>query len=111
MPGAVRTPIGPDARLPTRRALDERLFVRWPGAYAAFSRAFLLLPPRARLRRAQLRRAALSGWAAWARGDLDLMLVRYAPDCHVESLREMVAAGMRSAYHGHAGLRELAADL
>jgi ketosteroid isomerase-like protein len=110
MAGVVRTPIGPDARLPTRRTLDERLIVRWPWVYAALTRAVLLLPPRALLRRALLRRAAVSGWAAWARGDLDLMLVRYAPDCHVEVLREMVAIGMRNAYQGHAGLREAAAD-
>jgi hypothetical protein len=53
----------------------------------------------------------LSGWAAWTRDDLDLMLVRYAPDCDFEPFRELVAAGMRSSYHGHAGLREIAADL
>src|SRR2546423_413042 len=110
MAGAVRTPVDADVRLPTRRTLDERLIVRWPAVYAAFSRAVLLLPPRSRLRRSVLRRAALSGWAAWARGDLDLMLVRYAPDCDVEVLRELVAIGMRKVYHGHAGLREAAAD-
>src|SRR5207248_10384688 len=76
-----RTPIVPDARLPTRRTLDERLFVRWPGAYAAFSRASLLLPPRSRLRRALLRRATLSGWAAWARDRKSTRL----NSCHRES--------------------------
>src|SRR3989442_8609853 len=98
MAGVVRTPIGPDARLPTRRTLDERLFVRWPGAYAAFTRAALLLSPRSRLRRALLRRAVLSAWASWAHGDLGLNLVRYAPDCHIEPIRELVAVGMRSSY-------------
>jgi ketosteroid isomerase-like protein len=111
MAGAVRTPIGPDARLPTRRSLDERLYVRWPGIYAALSRAVLRLPPRSRLRRALLRRAVLSGWASWARGDLDLNLVGYAPDCHLEPFRELLAVGMRSSYEGHAGRRELAADV
>jgi ketosteroid isomerase-like protein len=54
----------------------------------------------------------LSGWAAWSRGDYDLMLVRYAPDCQVEPYRAMVGVGgMRTSYDGHAGLRELAADL
>jgi ketosteroid isomerase-like protein len=110
MAGAVRTPIGPNARLPTRRSLDERLFVRWPVAYAALSRAVLRLPPRSLLRRALLRRTVLSGWGAWVRGDLDLMLVRYAPDYRFEPLHEIVAAGMRDSYHGHAGLREVVAD-
>ena len=111
MAEAVRTPIGPEARLPTRRTLDERFFVRWPGAYAGFARALTRLPPRSRLRRALLRRTALSGWAAWDRGDLDLALVRYAPDYRFEPLHEIVAAGMRDSYHGHVGLREWAADM
>jgi ketosteroid isomerase-like protein len=111
MAGAVRTPTGPGARLPTRRTLDERFFVRWPGAYAALSRAAQLLSPRSRLRRALLRRSILSGWAAWTREDLDLMLVRYAPHFQLEIPREWVAAGMRSTYQGHAGLREWAADM
>ena len=110
MAGAVRTPIGPNARVPTRRSLDERLFVRWPVAYAALSRAVLRLPPRSLLRRALLRRTVLSGWGAWARGDLDLLLVRYAPDVRLEPLHEIVAAGMRDSYHGHAGVREVTAD-
>src|SRR3989442_11157543 len=110
MAEAVRIPISPDARLPTRRTLDERLYVRGPGAYAVLSRAVLRLPPRSRLRRALLRRSVLSGWAAWDRGDLDLMLVRYAPDFRFEPIHEMVAAGMRDSYHGHAGYREVAAD-
>jgi ketosteroid isomerase-like protein len=107
----VRTPISPDARLPTRRTLDERLFVRWPGAYAVFTRAVNRLPPRSRLRRALLRRAVLSGWATWARGDLDLNLLRFAPDCHTDTLPSLLAVGMRSSYEGHAGRRDLFADL
>jgi ketosteroid isomerase-like protein len=108
---AVRTPLGPGVRLRTRRSFDERIFGRWPRAWAALSRASSRLPPRSRLRRAGLRRAALSGWSAWARGDLDLMLVRYAPDCQFEPPAEYVSAGMRNAYRGHAGAREQAADL
>jgi ketosteroid isomerase-like protein len=111
MADAARTRIGPDARLPTRRTLDERLFVRWPGSFAVLSRAALHLSPRARLRRALLRRSVLSGWAAWTRGDLDLMLVRYAPNLQLDIPREWVAAGMRAAYQGHTGFREWAADM
>ena len=111
MAEVVQTAIGPDARLPKRRTLQERLFVRWPGIYAALSRAVLRLPPRSRLRRALLRRAVLSGWASWARGDLDLNLVPIAPDCHMDPLPELLAVGMRSSYEGHAGRRELAADV
>jgi hypothetical protein len=111
MTEVVRTPIGSDARLPTRRTLEERLMVRWPGAWAALSRALQLLPPRSRLRRALLRRNALSGWGAWVRGDLDLCLVRFSPDFHYDPPHKWLIAGMPSVYRGHAGLREWSADL
>jgi ketosteroid isomerase-like protein len=91
--------------------LDERVFIRWPGVWPLFARAVLRLPPRARLRRAMLRRAVLSGWAAFARNDLDLMLVRYAPDYQLEVDPEFASVGLRSSYRGHAGLREQTADL
>jgi ketosteroid isomerase-like protein len=111
MAEVVRTPIGPDARLPTRRTLDERLMVRWPGAWAVLSRATNRLPPRSRLRRGLLRQSALSGWGAWVRGDLDVCLVRFAPDYHYDAPPEWLIAGMPSVYRGHAGLREWAAEL
>jgi ketosteroid isomerase-like protein len=106
----VRTAIGP-AHLPTNRTLDERLFVRWPTLYAAFSRAGQRLPRRSRLRRALLRRSALSGWGAFVRGDFDLMFVRFAPNLEYNPPREWLAAGMRSVYRDQAGLREWAADM
>jgi hypothetical protein len=107
----VRTAISPDVRLSTRRSLDERLFVRWPRTYATLGRALFLLPPRSRLRRALLRRSVLSGWSAFSRGDLDLMLVRYAGDYQYGTWSEFVGAGLRSSYRGHAGAREFTADL
>jgi ketosteroid isomerase-like protein len=111
MGDAERIPIGP-ASLPTRRTLDDRFFVRFPGVYARLSRAVFRLPRRSRLRRALLRRAALSAWGAWARGDLELTLTRYAPDFQVEPPREFVAAvGIRSSYRGDVGVREWAADM
>jgi hypothetical protein len=111
MAEVVRTAIGSDARLPTRRTLDERFMVRWPSAWAALSRALNRLPPGSRLRRALLRQSALSGWGAWVRGDLDLCLVRFAPDYHYDPPREWLIAGMPNVYRGHAGLRQWAADL
>jgi hypothetical protein len=98
----VRTALGSDVRLWTRRSLDDRLFARWPRSYAAFARVFFLLPPRSRLRRALLRRQVLSGWSAWSRRDLDLMLVRYAPDYQPEFAPEFLAVGLSSSYRGHA---------
>jgi ketosteroid isomerase-like protein len=107
----VRTPIAPDARLPTRRTLDERLFVRWPWVWAALARAAQRLPPRSPLRRGLLRRGTLAAWAAWARRDVDVFLLRYAPECRIEVPADFIAAGQRPSYRGHAGVHELVADL
>jgi ketosteroid isomerase-like protein len=106
----VRTPIV-DAHLPARRTLEERLLVRWPRVWPPLSRLAERLPPRSRLRRAGLCRSAISGWGAWVRGDLDLSLVRFAPDYEYDPPREWLVAGMPNHYRGHAGLRQWAADL
>jgi ketosteroid isomerase-like protein len=111
MPDVTRTRIGPDARLPEQRTVEERFMVRWPGVYGALSRATFRLPLRSRLRRALIRRNALSGWGAWVRGDLDLCLVRFGPDVHYEPTQEWLIAGMPEVYRGHAGLRKWFADL
>jgi ketosteroid isomerase-like protein len=94
----------------SRRPLEDRFFVRRPGAWAALARTVDVLPPRSRLRRTLVRRTLVSGWKAFERGDLEVILVRYAPDCHLEPPPEWVAAGMRTSYEGHAGWREWAAD-
>ena len=85
--------------------------VRWPRAWVAGSRATQALPTSSRLRRALVRHNALSGWGAWVRGDLDLCTVRFAADYHYDPPREWLIAGMPTEYHGHAGLRQWAADL
>ncbi len=85
--------------------------VRWPGAWVTGARAVQARSPRSRLRRTLLRRNALSGWGAWVRGDLELCLVRFAPDYHYEPPNEWLLPGMPSAYEGHAGLRQWAQDL
>jgi ketosteroid isomerase-like protein len=110
MADAVRRPDLPGAGMPTRRPIEDRLFVRWPGAWAALARTVDRLPPQSRLRRVLVRRTVLSGWKAFVRGDLDLILVRYAPDCCLEPPPEWTAAGMRTVYRGHEGWREWAAD-
>jgi ketosteroid isomerase-like protein len=58
-----------------------------------------------------LRRATLSVWGAWARGDVEVWLAPYAPDCQLKPPDEWTAAGMRSSYSGRAGVREWAADM
>jgi len=85
--------------------------VRWPGAWRMLARLLAMLPPKSRVRRSLLVRNALSGWGAWVRGDLDLCLVRFAPDYHYDPPSEWLIPGMPTTYTGHAGMRQWADDL
>ncbi len=80
MPNVVVTRV-PSSGPPKRsRSLDERLLARFPALYQRLAVITRRLSPGSRLRRALLRRASSSGWAAFNRRDVDLMLIRYAPD-------------------------------
>jgi ketosteroid isomerase-like protein len=89
------------------RNLEERLMVRFSGVYRALSALVLRqLSPRSRLRRALLRRALVSGWAAYYRRDFELMLVRYAPDVEFEFDPGMQTLGLGGKFRGHKGMVE-----
>jgi hypothetical protein len=93
---------------PPRRSrnFEERLMVRFPSLYRHQAALWRLLRPRSRLRRAFLRRAILSGWAAANRRDFELILVRYAPDVEVEFFPGLQALDIGSTFRGHAGVVE-----
>jgi ketosteroid isomerase-like protein len=79
--------------------------VRFPSLYRRLA-AFLwrLLRPRSPLRRALLRRALVSGWAAFNRRDYKLMLVRYAPDVEFEFDPGQQTVGLGGIFRGHEGI-------
>lgn len=82
--------------------------VRFPAAWRALAAlAQRLFSPRSRLRRAMLRRAVVSGWDAFSRLDLELMLVRYAPDVEYEFDFQFEALGIGGTFRGHEGTLEL----
>ena len=88
--------------------------VRFPAIYRRLAAlAQRRLPnPRSRLRRAILRRGNISGWAAFNRGDFELMLVRYAPDVEFEFDPGLQTLDLSGTFRGHQGildgLRQLA---
>jgi ketosteroid isomerase-like protein len=91
---------------PPRRSrnLEERLMVRFPSLYGRLVALLQrLLSPRSRLRQGFLRRAVVSGWAAFSRRDFELMLVRYAPDVEFESFPGMQTLDIAGTFRGHAG--------
>ena len=90
------------------RNLEERLTVRFPGAWRALTALVLrLLSPRSRLRRALLRRNVVSGWDAASRRDFELMLVRYAPDVEAEFDPDFEPLGLGGTFRGHDGMLKM----
>jgi ketosteroid isomerase-like protein len=77
--------------------------VHFPGLYrrlAALAQR-RLSDPRSRLRRALLRRANISGWAAFNRRDFELMLVRYGPEVEFEFDPGEQTLGLSGTFRGH----------
>ena len=77
--------------------------VRFPSLYRHQAALVLGLSPGSRVRRAVLRRAVVSGWAAFSRRDFKLMLVRIAPNVEVEFQPGLQTLDFGGTYHGHAG--------
>ena len=98
----------------SRRALDERLLVRFPRLAAAYvprvARLIDRLPPSSRLRQAMVWRSMRGTMEAWNRRDLDVALLGQHPDCEHHPPREFVEAGLwDSCYRGREGYRRLVA--
>lgn len=55
-------------------------------------------------------RLCRDSYAAWAAGDLDTLIELYDPECAWD-MGPMAAAGIGPVFEGHAGLRQLFADL
>jgi ketosteroid isomerase-like protein len=83
----------------TRRSLEERLALRFPRASALLVRAVQRLPPRSRLRRAAIRRAAQLGFDALARDDINAALALYHPEVEL-IVPEYAGLDLDPVYHG-----------
>jgi ketosteroid isomerase-like protein len=92
---------GPPKR---KRNLEEQILALFPGLYRRLAPRAFRLSPRSRLRRALLRLTVVSGWAAWNRRDLKLMLVHYARDVEWEFSPGQQALGLGGTFSGHQGV-------
>jgi ketosteroid isomerase-like protein len=111
MPDVVVTRVQYSGPLRRSRNFEERLIVRFPALYRRLAALFERLSPHSRLRRALLSRGFVSGWAAFARRDFELILVRFAPDAELEFAPGVQTLGLSGTFRGHEamtkGLREL----
>src|SRR5512132_3977005 len=100
---AVRIRLGAEPAA-SRRALDERLFVRFPSLSRVALRRVLGLPLHSRLRRKLVGRAVRRGYAATSRGDYELTLLAYDPnvELHVRD-SAAISADLVGVHRGHDG--------
>jgi ketosteroid isomerase-like protein len=90
----------------SRRTLDQRLAVRFPGLSAASFRFVTRLPLGSRVRQAAVWRTVRLAVEAYNRRDLDAVVTGYRPDIEYYPYREFVEAGLAEpVYHGPAGYR------
>jgi ketosteroid isomerase-like protein len=85
----VRTPIAVSAE-PTRRTLDERVFIRFPALVRVLAFAYARLPPSSRLRRAFIARSSRRFAAAFNRRDFDVLLPFLHPEFEFEGAESLV---------------------
>ena len=83
-----------------RRRLAERLGLRFPRATRFLSRLVLRRPPRSRLRRGVVRRAAEWGHESLNRGDVDAAFLLYHPEVVLEIPSEFVSLGFDRIVRG-----------
>ena len=90
----------------SRRTLDQRLALRFPGLFAASARLIGHLPPRWRPRQVFLWRAWRLALEAYNRRDLAVTVAGFQPDLEYYPYREFVQAGLAEpCYHGPSGYR------
>jgi ketosteroid isomerase-like protein len=88
----VRQPL--PLRPQTRRRLEERLGLRFPGVVAVLVESVLRLPASSRLRQAFVRRAAQLGFEALNRRDVEAAFVLYHPEVELNLPKEFVGLGL-----------------
>jgi ketosteroid isomerase-like protein len=95
----VRQPMA--VRAHSRRRLEERLGLLFPGGLAFFARLAWRLPPRSRLRRALIRRAVQLGLEATNRGDFEAAFAAlYHPDIELIAVGTFITLGHEPVYRG-----------
>jgi hypothetical protein len=87
--GGVRTPVATSVE-PTRRTLDERIFIRVPALVPPIALVYARLPPRSRLRRAFTARSSRRFADAFNRRDLDVLLPFLHPEFEFEGAESPV---------------------
>ena len=86
----------------TRRRLEHRLGLRFPGFRTLLLRLLWRLPPRSRLRQAALHRGMRLGFEAVNRGDFEVAYMAYDKQIELVSDPRLIGLGFDGVYRGRA---------
>lgn len=104
----VRIALPPPGRRAKRsRALDERLFVRFPRLYRRFAAVLARLPPRSRARQTIVARGVGQAYAAANRHDFKSVLVGWDRESEYRPSRDLMPPDLEPVFHGHEGYLQL----
>ena len=101
----VRTPVTTSAA-PTRRTLDERIFIRFPGLVRVSVFFYTRLPPGSRLRRAFTARSSRRFADAFNRRDFDVLLLFLDPEVKFEGAESLIGGYFPDLPKVHNGREE-----
>ena len=101
----VRTPVAASVA-PTRRTLDERLFIRFPALVPPIAFVYSRLPPSSRLRRAFTARSSRRLAGAFNRRDVDVLLPYLHPEFEFEGAENLVGGYFPDLPKVHRGPEE-----
>ncbi|HLM31999.1 MAG TPA: nuclear transport factor 2 family protein [Solirubrobacterales bacterium] len=90
-----------------RRALDERLAIRFPALARLLAGTFMRLSPQSRLRRLILIRRIQQAYAAHRRRDYEAVLAGWDRASEYRPSRDLMPPDLDATFHGHEGMRQL----
>jgi hypothetical protein len=94
------------AEPPSRRTVEEAIFVRAPLLFRALAWLTFRLQRGSRLRQAVIRRSVLQSQGAWMRRDFEPALIRFAPGAQlVTGEGERTRLDFEASYSGRDGVR------
>ncbi len=103
--GGVRTPVATSGE-PTRRSLDERVFIRFPALVPPIALVYSRLPPSSRLRRAFTVRSSRRFAGAFNRRDVDVLLPYLHPEFEFEGAESLLGGYFPDLPKVHRGPEE-----
>jgi len=106
-PGVRITLHPPGEGMNQRRALDERVAIRFPAVSRVLGSALMRLSPRSRFRQLMIARRTQQAYAAANRRDYDSVLVGWDRESEYRPSRDLMPPDLDAVCYGHDGMHKL----